>query len=158
MFSKQWPYIGIILTMCESPQTSYLTKFPGFAIVLAVLNIILAIWTMSYLRVKKERASTYPFSFEEPFFYYLDALHSPHLQPGLSLHSTWGSSIRCIVLYVRGAFISHRTQIHNPSSFRVKVDDNAEPMMIDVGHSIGVVFLFSRNAPKFLRLLSHTLT
>jgi hypothetical protein len=35
MFSRQWPYIG-------------------FAIVLAVLNILMAICTMSYLRVKKE--------------------------------------------------------------------------------------------------------
>jgi hypothetical protein len=85
MFSRQWPYIG-------------------FAIVLAVLNIILAICTMSYLRVKKE-----------PLIF----------------------SVICFCAILGLAQFASLCYL-----FRVKVDDNAEPMMIDVGNSIGVVLLF----------------
>jgi len=86
MFSRRWPYIG-------------------FAIVLAVLNIILAIWTMSYLRVKKE----------------------PLIFSMISLCAILGLAQFASLCYL----------------FRAKTDDNAEPMMIDVGHSIGVILLFS---------------
>jgi hypothetical protein len=86
MFSRRWPYIG-------------------FAIVLAVLNIILAIWTMSYLRVKKE----------------------PLIFSMVSLCAILGLAQFASLCYL----------------FRAKIDDNAEPMMIDVGHSIGVILLFS---------------
>jgi len=86
MFSRQWPYIG-------------------FAIVLAVLNIILAIWAMSYLRVKKE----------------------PLMFSMVSFTAILGLAQFALLCYL----------------FRVKIDDNAEPMMVDVGHSIGVVLLFS---------------
>jgi len=86
LFSRQWPYIG-------------------FAIVLAVLNIVLAIWTISYLRVKKE----------------------PLLFSLVSFCAILGLAQFASLCYL----------------FRVKIDDNAQPMMIDVGHSIGVVLLFS---------------
>jgi len=86
MFSRQWPYIG-------------------FAIVLAVLNILLAILTMSYLRVKKE-----PLMF----------------------------SLVCFCAILGIAQFASLCYL-----FRAKIDDNAEPMMTDVGHSIGVALLFS---------------
>jgi len=86
IFCRQWPYIG-------------------FAIVLAVLNILLAIWSMSYLRFKKE----------------------PLLFSLVCLCTILGLAQFASLCYL----------------FRSKVDDNTEPMMIDVGHSFGVVLLFS---------------
>jgi len=86
MFCKQWPYIG-------------------FAIILAVLNILLAILTVSYLRFKKE----------------------PLLFGLVSFCTLLGLAQFASLCYL----------------IRAKVDDNSEPMMIDVGHSIGVVLLFS---------------
>jgi len=86
MFCRHWPYIG-------------------FAIVLSVLNIVLAIWTMSYLRFKKE----------------------PLLFGLVCFCAILGLAQFASLCYL----------------FRAKVDDNTEPMMIDVGHSIGVVLLFS---------------
>jgi len=86
MFSRQWPYIGL-------------------AIVLAVLNIVLAIWTMSYLHVKKE----------------------PLLFSLVCLCALLGLAQFASLCYL----------------FRVKIDDNAQPMMVDVGHSVGIILLFS---------------
>ena len=96
IFCRQWPYIGISIDLTLYSHSFH--QFSGFAIVLAVLNIVLALWSMSYLRFKKERALIH--SLLLILLPYL--FHSPFVQFGLSLHYSWPRSIYLIVLSVRG--------------------------------------------------------